>query len=131
MLNRGCQVLGVDPAEMDPVVLNNPNFRHLRGRTTELSKREFQKVRWLASDMNVAPKYTLDAIEDIVTNQRVSIRGLILTLKLIEWDLAWDIPEYLDRIRSWGFNVIKARQLQHNRQEICVAALQKPFLRKS
>lgn len=131
LLARGCLVLGVDPAEMDPVVLNHPHFRHLRGRTTELPKKEFRKIRWLASDMNVAPNYTLDAVEDIVTNKQVSIRGLILTLKLIEWDLAWNIPEYLDRIRSWGFNVIKARQLQHNRQEICVAALQTPFLRKS
>ena len=64
-------------------------------------------------------------------NKQVSIRGLILTLKLVEWDLAWNIPQYLERIRSWGFNVIKARQLQHNRQEICVAALQTPFRRKS
>ena len=42
-----------------------------------------------------------------------------------------DVPQSLERIRSWGFNVIKARQLQHNRQEICVAALQTPFRRKS
>lgn len=131
LLARGCQVLGVDPAEMAPIVLENPNFRHLRGRTTELPKKEFRKIRWLASDMNVAPNYTLDAVEDIVMNKQVSIRGLILTLKLVEWDLAWNIPDYLDRIRSWGFNVIKARQLQHNRQEICVAALQTPFRRKS
>ena len=131
LLSRGCSVLGIDPAEMAPVVLANPNFRHLRGRTTELSKKEFRKIRWLAADMNVAPNYTLDAIEDIVSNKYVSIRGLILTLKLIEWDLAWDIPQYLDRIHSWGFNVIKARQMQHNRQEICVAALQTPFIRKS
>jgi 23S rRNA (cytidine2498-2'-O)-methyltransferase len=131
LLSRGCQVLGVDPAEMAPIVLANPNFRHLRGRTTELPKKEFRKIRWLASDMNVAPNYTLDAVEDIVMNKQVSIRGLILTLKLVEWDLAWDIPKYLERIRSWGFNVIKARQLQHNRQEICVAALQTPFRRKS
>ena len=81
--------------------------------------------------MNVAPNYTLDAVEDIVMNKQVSIRGLILALKLVEWDLAWNIPQYLDRIRSWGFNVIKARQLQHTRQEICVAALQTPFRRKS
>ena len=124
-------MLGVDPAEMAPIVLANPNFRHLRGRTTELPKKEFRKIRWLASDMNVAPNYTLDAVEDIVMNKQVSIRGLILTLKLVEWDLAWNIPQYLERIRSWGFNVIKARQLQHNRQEICVAALQTPFRRKS
>jgi hypothetical protein len=40
------------------------------------------------------------------------------------------VPAYLERVRSWGFNQVSARQLQHNRQEICVAALQVPFVRK-
>jgi hypothetical protein len=47
----------------------------------------------------------------------------LLTLKLLEWELAESIPEYLFRIRSWGYQHVHARQLQHNRQEICVAAL--------
>jgi hypothetical protein len=33
------------------------------------------------------------------------------------------LPEYIDRIRSWGYRDVRARQLQFNRQEICVAAL--------
>ena len=38
--------------------------------------------------MNVAPRYTLDAVEAIVTHPEVNIRGLLLTLKLPDWDLA-------------------------------------------
>jgi 23S rRNA (cytidine2498-2'-O)-methyltransferase len=53
----------------------------------------------------------------------VSIRGLLLTLKLLEWELAEQIPDYLERIRSWGYPQVRARQLAHNRQEICVLAL--------
>jgi 23S rRNA (cytidine2498-2'-O)-methyltransferase len=44
--------------------------------------------------------------------------------------LARHVPEYIDRVRGWGYNIVRARQLQHNRREICVAALQKPFRRK-
>ena len=44
--------------------------------------------------------------------------------------LASEVPAYIERIRSWGFNLVRARQLAHNRLEICVAALQKPFKRK-
>jgi 23S rRNA (cytidine2498-2'-O)-methyltransferase len=102
----------------------------LRKRTTHVRRREFRKARWLTADMNVAPQYTLDAVESIVTHAEVNIRGMILTLKLFEWELADHVPEYLDRIRSWGYNLVQARQLVHNRQEICVAALQKPFRRK-
>jgi hypothetical protein len=78
----------------------------------------------------VAPNYTLTAVENIVTHPEVSIRGMILTLKLTRWELAERIPQWLRRIRSWGYNEIQARQLYYHRQEIAVAALQRPFRRK-
>ena len=62
--------------------------------------------------------------------REVSIRGMLLTLKLFEWQLAEELPEYVERVRRWGYNVVQVRQLQHNRQEVCLAALQRPFRRK-
>jgi 23S rRNA (cytidine2498-2'-O)-methyltransferase len=123
LLDRGLIVTGIDPAEMHPLVLDHANFTHVRKRGHEVRRREFRKTRWLTADMNVAPHYTLDTVEAIVTYPETRIRGLLLTLKLLEWELAESIPEYLFRIRSWGYQHVHARQLQHNRQEICVAAL--------
>ena len=60
----------------------------------------------------------------------VSVRGLLLTLKLTTWSLAAKLPEWVLRVRGWGYNIVRARQLVHNRQEVCVAALMKPFRRK-
>jgi 23S rRNA (cytidine2498-2'-O)-methyltransferase len=131
LLSRGMIVTGIDPAEMHADVLNNPHFTHLRRRSTQVRRREFRKIRWLTADMNVAPNYTLEAVEAIVMYPHVSIRGMILTLKLPDWSLAADIPGYIERVKSWGYNIVRARQLQHNRREICLAALQKPFRRKS
>lgn len=130
LLARGLLVTGIDPAEMAPAVLSHPHFTHVRRRSIQVRKREFRRTRWLTVDMNVAPKYTLDAVEAIVTHPLVNIRGMLLTLKLPEWSLAQRVPEYLERTRGWGYNVVRARQLQYNRREICVAALQKPFRRK-
>lgn len=130
LLARGFEVVGIDPAEIHPTVLAHPRFRHVRRRSVAVPKREFRKVRWLTVDMNVAPSYTLDTIESIVTHAEVNIRGMLLTLKLPEWDLADRAPEFLARVRSWGYNAIQARQLLHNRQEFCVAAVQRPFRRK-
>jgi len=130
LLARGATVLGIDPAAMHPAVLNHPNFTHVRRKVMAVRRREFRHVRWLMADVNQPPAYTLDAVEGIVTYPQVSIRGIILTLKLPRWDLAAEIPDYLGRVASWGFNVIRARQLQSNRQEVCVAALQRPFRRK-
>jgi 23S rRNA (cytidine2498-2'-O)-methyltransferase len=130
LLARGLEVLGIDPAAMDPAVLAQPRFRHIRRRAAGVPRREFRKARWLTADMNVAPNYTLDVVESIVTHAEVNIRGLLLTLKLPEWTLAEHVPEYLERVRSWGYNTVLARQLQYNRREFCVAALQKPFRRE-
>jgi len=125
LLARGIHVLGIDPAEMAPEVLTHPQFTHLRRRAAQVRRREFRKIRWLTADMNVAPNYTLDVVEDIVTRPDVQVRGMLLTLKLLEWDFAERVPEYLRRIRGWGYPVVRARQLQHNRQEICVVALRR------
>jgi len=129
LLARGLAVTGIDPAEMDSRVLAHPHFTHIRRRAMAVRRREFRKVRWVTADMNVAPKATLDAVEDVVSHRETRVRGLLLTLKLPDWKLAEQVPEYLARVRSWGYNVVRARQLYHNRQELCVAALQKPFRR--
>lgn len=130
LLARGLMVTGIDPAEMAPEVLGHPNFRHIRRRAMQVRRREFRKIRWLTADVNAAPTYTLDAVEAIVTHPEVNIRGMLLTLKLPEWELADHVDEYLARVESWGFNQTRARQLVHNRREFCVAALKKPFRRK-
>jgi 23S rRNA (cytidine2498-2'-O)-methyltransferase len=122
LLARGLKVTGIDPADVEPVVVSHPHFTHLRMRGADVKRREFRSVRWLVADMNVAPAYTLTTVEQIVTHEGIDIAGVIITLKLIDWQLAEEIPAYLDRVRSWGYRHVAARQLSRNRQEICVAA---------
>ncbi|TVS14153.1 MAG: SAM-dependent methyltransferase [Planctomycetaceae bacterium] len=125
LLDRGLIVTGIDPADMSPVVLQHPNFTHIKARGADLKRREFRRVKWLVADANVAPNHTLDTVEHIVTHRQVDIQGILLTLKLIDWHLADQIPEYLQRIRSWGYPLVRARQLAFNRQEFTVVALRR------
>lgn len=127
LLARGAEVLGVDPAEMAPSVLRNPDFTHLRGKIGQLKRKLFRKTRWLIGDMNVAPNYTLDVFEELTSAPDLEIRGLLFTLKLFQTELAKNIPEFIGRVRSWGFNQVKVRQLTFNRQEVMLAALKHPF----
>jgi len=132
LLDRGLHVIGIDPADVDPVVVAHPKFTHLKKRGADVRRREFRKVRWLAADINIAPNYTLDTVEAIVTHPEVKIRGLLLTLKLLDWVLADEIPAYLERVRSWGYRDVRAQQLQHHRQEFCIAAFRgKPAAARS
>ena len=130
LLSHGVNVMGIDPAEVDSDIQQHPNFRHVQKRGADLRRKDFSDARWLFCDMNVAPQYTLDTVEEIVGYSNVNIRGMLLTLKLLDWELAAEIPSYLDRIRGWGYRVVEARQLKHNRQEICVAAFRRREVRR-
>jgi 23S rRNA (cytidine2498-2'-O)-methyltransferase len=122
LLERGCFVTGIDPAEMDETVLANPRFAHVRAHAREVPRAVFRDARWLMSDTNVAPKHTLDTVEAIVTAHDVRLEGLVLTLKLTDPKLAAELPAFHKRIRGWGYQHVRARQLAFNRQEVCVVA---------
>lgn len=128
MLEMGAKVIAVDPAELDEEVAKHPQLTYIRKRGREVRKREFSSARWLVADMNVAPKFTLDTIEDIVTNAQVNVSGVVLTLKLLEKSVASDIDQFRQRVSQWGFQLVKTRQLAFNRQEFCLVGLKDKFV---
>ena len=122
LLERGLSVVGIDPAMVDPRVLAHRSFTHVQKRAADVRRRDFRGIAWLAADMNVAPETTLATVEAIVTHASVNVRGLLLTLKLLDWKMA-DADSGLSRSSArLGLCRRRARQLAHNRQEICVAA---------
>ena len=123
LLARGVHVLGIDPALVDPRVAAHPHFMQLQLRGRDVRRRALRGIRWLVVDINVAPQYALDTVADLVQHPAVDVRGVVMMLKLLSWDLAGQLPEYLAQIRSWGFADVRARQLQFNRQEVAVVAM--------
>ncbi|MCA9127196.1 MAG: hypothetical protein KDB22_08920 [Planctomycetales bacterium] len=122
LLDLGLLVTGVDPAEMDSRLLQHPRFEHWRSKSSGIRRRNFAKFRWLAADANVAPNYTLDAVEDIVNYRTSRFQGLLMTFKLSSYSLAQQLEDQMQRIRSWGFERVQMRQLASNRRECCVVA---------
>ncbi len=125
LLDRGLHVLGIDPAEVATEVLAHPNFVHLQKRGAEVRRSKFHDVRLLAVDVNIEPPVVLDMVESIVNHRQADIRGLLITLKLPRWELADELPEYRARVKAWGYSDVRTRQLQHNRQEVCLAAVKR------
>ena len=125
LLDAGMRVIGVDPADVDPTVAAHPDFSWLKMRAADCRKREYAHARWVAADINAAPSYTLDAVEEVVSRAGSGVRGLLLTLKLPDWSLATPdlLEQYVARVRSWGYQDVRLRQLAFNRREICLAAL--------
>jgi 23S rRNA (cytidine2498-2'-O)-methyltransferase len=125
LLERGCVVTGIDPAEMDARLLAEPRFTHLRARAKDLKRNTFEAFRWLICDANVAPKYTLDTVGPIVTWPAARIEGLVLTLKLTDAKLVAALPAFAATVRSWGYSDVRIRQLAFNRQEVCLIATER------
>ena len=130
LLERGLFVTGIDPADVEPVVLEHSRFRHLKKRGSDVRRNEFEGVRWLVADMNIAPQDTLDEVEAIVSHPSVSIRGLVLTLKCSEWSVAEQLSKFVERVRGWGYRDVRCRQLVTGGQEICLVALRRKALRR-
>lgn len=122
LLDMGMKVTGIDPAEMDPLLLEHDRFEHWRSKSSGVKRKNYRKFKWLVADANVAPNYTLDCVGDIVQYPTSRIQGLILTIKLSSYDLLDHLDDYLERIRSWKFSRVEARQLGHNRRELCIVA---------
>ena len=123
LLQQRVRVLGVDPGAIHRDVLAHPHFTHIRSRIKDTKRSSFCDVRWITADMNVAPNYTLDVLEDAVEKTETSVQGLLFTLKLTRWELADKLPMLLDRVRTWGFSDVRMKQLVFNRQEVMVSAL--------
>lgn len=122
LLDLGLDVIGIDPAEMHPALLEHPRFSHWRNKAAAVRRKQFRRFRWLTSDASASPTYTLDAVEEIVKYPTTVVEGLLLTLKLTSYDLAEHFGDYERRIRSWGFERVEFRQLASNRGEVCVVA---------
>lgn len=121
LLEAGLDVVGVDPALVDPTVAAHPRFRQWRMRAREVRLRACRGFDWILADMNIDPTGTLAALERIVTAPDVGRPGIVATLKLSDWSRAAALPEWLGRFRSWGYEP-RCRQLATGGREVCVVA---------
>lgn len=121
LLEAGLDVVGIDPAVVDPVVAAHPRFTQWRKRARDVKLREFRGFDWIVCDMNIDPVSTMESLGRIVTAPGVKPRGIIATLKLPEWSRAAALPEWLAAFRAWGFQP-RARQLGTGGREVCVVA---------
>ncbi|WP_146395088.1 SAM-dependent methyltransferase [Planctomycetes bacterium CA13] len=121
LLELGLKVMGIDPAEMDPQIAEHPNFRYVQARADDLPRREYSGVKWILVDSTVKPEQTLTTVGKIVTHRNSDVRGLLITMKLGDYQAAKKIDTWIDKVQSWNPVEIRVRQLARNRCEVCFA----------
>lgn len=122
LIEQGLRVIGIDPADIDPQLLQHERFQHIRARAGDLPRRAFEGAKWLLVDANVRPDQMLATVENIVTHRQCTIRGMILTMKLVDFDHAERIAGWVRRVNGWGAQAVQVRQLARGKREVCLVA---------
>lgn len=124
LLNRGLEVVGIDPAEMDPLFQTQSKFRHIQREVGGVLREDLpNRVDWLLSDMNISPQVSLASVDRLGTRMMDSLLGMILTLKLNQWKVAQEIPPWIAHVKAMGLKRIRVAQLSTHGQEVALVGL--------
>jgi len=124
LLAADLEVIGVDPASIDPRVADHPRFTHWQKRARDVRVKDLRNCDWLVTDMNIDPTSTMAALERVLKTSGRRPRGVIATLKLPDWSQADDLDGWLSRFASWGYQP-RVRQLSTGGRELCLVALRR------
>lgn len=121
LLERGLEVVGVDPNELDPRVADHPRFLHVRTPSTQLSPAQIGgPFHWLLVDVNVPPGTALRGALPFVEAHAATLQGVVFTLKLKQWTLVEELPDWLRRLQRAAPRLrFTAASLWSHGQELC------------
>lgn len=128
LLTRGCEVIAIDPGEMDARVLASPRLTHVHMPVAELDPATLARpVRFIVLDVNISPFAALRQIEALVATHANDLYGVMLTLKLGDWHMAKRVPHLIAIVKKLvaplEFAEVHTKQLPASKVEIFVAAL--------
>jgi 23S rRNA (cytidine2498-2'-O)-methyltransferase len=122
LLEQDLRVIGVDPAEMDPQILKQYNFKHWKKPFETLTEADFKNdVDWIVSDVNLPPTVVLNQVQRLLNF--LNPIGLVLTLKLHEVKHLTLLLNVVQNFRSKGFKRVELKYLPSHRKEIALIAL--------
>ncbi len=127
LLDRGAWVVGIDRNAMDPRILAEERFRHVKtsARHVEpslVASLAPSPVRLLVVDVNLPPNSALSAVNAVAGAVRGALRGALFTLKLGDYGLVPELPHWRARIERMLGMTTMATQLPSNRQELTIFA---------
>jgi 23S rRNA (cytidine2498-2'-O)-methyltransferase len=124
LLERGLEVVGIDPGAMAPLVRDyvgpsGNRFVHLAVPAAEVERKSLPaRFHWLACDVNLAPMVALRYVERFVALAQGRLRGAFLTMKLNDDGIFEALPRLAVRIERLGSRTVRWVQLPSHRSEI-------------
>lgn len=117
-LERGCSVVAVDPAELDPGLLARRGITHIKKTAQEYLEAPENDFDFILNDMRMAPE---ESAALIARFQPCLKDGgtVVLTLKLFGDKPRRQMLRALDTLGNY-YSIVHVRQLFHNRSEVTV-----------
>jgi 23S rRNA (cytidine2498-2'-O)-methyltransferase len=105
LLDRGLEVIGIDPGPIAETVLARARFTHVPRPFAELERRELsrllaRRIDWLLLDVNLAPAISLRFVERVLGWLSARPRGCFLTIKLNDDKVAATLPRVRARLHA-------------------------------
>jgi 23S rRNA C2498 (ribose-2'-O)-methylase RlmM len=123
LLDRGCEVIGVDPNTMDKDVASHPRFQQLHVSSARVDYHELPPIDWLVVDVSVPPGTALAGVRPLLLNRGDKLTGMLFTCKLKRWEMvAQELHSWRARIEHMTGLHTRAVHLHSNHQEVCVLA---------
>lgn len=125
LLQRGCEVYGVDPAEMASVCINNHKFKHLKKPMQDLSQENLpdQNIDWVLVDVNLNPKQAIKEALRLSKKHAQNLKGIIFTIKVIKIDHVKNIQRYKNAFNEFGMRFVRSYQLPSDKKEFVILAV--------
>ena len=118
---HGLEVVAVDPADLDPCLRGDTGIRHVRTTAGAWLAEATDRFDVIVNDMRMEPEMSVGLMLEAA--ERLTPGGmLIVTLKLTQHDAARRVRTALRRLET-AVEVVLARQLHHNRNEITVVGV--------
>ena len=122
LLEQGCQVIAIDPADLDSRLNDNDQLVHWKCRGREVKKIDVPKCSLAIRRLECRPELHVGNGPGYRPQSKVHVQGMLLTLKLMEGIPFTELLKAKEQVQSWGFKYAKLRQLAHHRNEVCLAA---------
>ena len=123
LLNRGLRVVSVDPALLDERIIRDPGVVHYRGKAQDYFHTQKDKFDVIVNDMRMDVGESSEMM--LIARNFLKSNGFaIITLKLLTTGMQKTVKRALKEL-SEGYDIIGARQLFHNRNEVTIAMKKK------
>lgn len=122
LLEQGFDLIGIDPGEMHPDLMNMPKFKHLKKSIQDITKSDLgQTFDVLAVDTNLPPLVSMNESLRVAAFSGEQLKEMFLTIKLPSPRLVRGLSKYANQLRKMGF---KSRfiQLPSHHSEILLYA---------